>query len=103
LNASISAPSPNATVIFDSWTPTAKRGQGFFSGAIGAVADLLVAEDRVPWTFTTAANVTAVRGIEKCGFQPQHSLIRNTQFFVQKLQSQSAGNLLNPLAVRKAS
>ena len=103
LNASISAPSPNATVIFDSWTPTAKRGQGFFSGAIGAVADLLVAEDRVPWTFTTAANVTAVRGIEKCGFQPQHSLIRNTQFFVQKLQSQSAGNLLNPMAVRKAS
>jgi CelD/BcsL family acetyltransferase involved in cellulose biosynthesis/RimJ/RimL family protein N-acetyltransferase len=103
LNASISAPSETATVIFDSWTPAAKRGQGFFTSALGGVADLLVAEDRVPWTFTTTGNTAAVRGIEKCGFQPQHTLIRNKQFFVHQLRSRNSSNRLHPLAVRKAS
>lgn len=86
LNRILSAPCPNAVMIFDCYTPSAERGHGFFAAAIAALADQLRAEGKAPWIFGAATNQMSLRGIEKAGFMRRFTLGRKRIFFFEKVK-----------------
>jgi CelD/BcsL family acetyltransferase involved in cellulose biosynthesis len=73
LKATVEA-SPEDVLLFDSWTPAAMRGRGYYAQAIELIADTLKASGQRPWVFSPSANVAAVRGLAKAGFQKRYSL-----------------------------
>lgn len=75
LQTRLSAPTPNARLIFDCWTPTAFRGLGYYPKAIARLAHRLQESGQVPWIFSAAGNTSSVHGIEKAGFEYQYSMI----------------------------
>lgn len=90
LKRTLSAPCPNAVMIFDCYTPSAVRGQGFFAAAISALADQLRAEGKSPWIFGAGTNQTSLRGIEKAGFMRRFTLGRKRIFFFEKVQDSAS-------------
>jgi len=83
LGRTLNAPSADAVMIFDCFTPIAARGQGFFADAIAALARQLHSEGKAPWIFGAATNLESLRGIEKSGFTRRFSLGRKRIFFVE--------------------
>jgi Acetyltransferase (GNAT) domain len=86
LKRTLSAPCPNAVMIFDCYTPSAVRGQGFFAAALAALGDQLRAAGKSPWIFGAATNQMSLRGIEKAGFMRRFTLGRRRIFFFEKVQ-----------------
>ena len=86
LNRILSAPCPNAVMIFDCYTPSAERRHGFFAAAIAALADQLRTEGKAPWIFGAATNQMSLRGIEKAGFMRRFTLGRKRIFFFEKVK-----------------
>jgi CelD/BcsL family acetyltransferase involved in cellulose biosynthesis len=78
----LQAPSKNAVMIFDCFTPVSARGQGFFAVAIAELADQLLGQNQGPWIFAAAANQDSLRGIRKSGFTHRFSLGRRRVFFL---------------------
>jgi CelD/BcsL family acetyltransferase involved in cellulose biosynthesis len=74
LNAPVEAPSPDAVLLFDCWTPESIRGRGLYARAIGLIADRVRSAGKRPWIFSAATNTASIRGIEKAGFQRRYSL-----------------------------
>jgi CelD/BcsL family acetyltransferase involved in cellulose biosynthesis len=74
LNAKVEAPSPDAVLLFDCWTPESMRGRGLYAHAIGLIADRVRSAGKRPWIFSAATNTASIRGIEKAGFQRRYSL-----------------------------
>jgi len=84
LERTLSAPCPNAVMIFDCFTPAAERGHGFFADAIAALAHRLHSEGKVPWIFGAATNQASLRGIEKAGFTRRFTLGRKRVLFLER-------------------
>jgi len=86
LNRTLSAPCPEAVMIFDCHTPAEKRGQGFFAAAITALANHLRAEGKSPWIFGASTNRNSLRGIERAGFVRRFTLGRKRMFCFEKVK-----------------
>jgi hypothetical protein len=86
LNAKVEAPSPEAVLLFDCWTPVAARGRGYYGHAIELLADKVRRAGKQPWIFSAARNDASARGIEKAGFQRRYSLIRQKAFNLQRVK-----------------
>jgi hypothetical protein len=67
---------PDAFVIFDCWTPTTQRGQGYYAAAIRLAAENLAQQGKRAWIFSTAENTASVHGIRSAGFLHRCSLVR---------------------------
>ena len=67
---------PNATMIFDCWTPVSHRGHGNYTAAIRLLAAHLQSQERQVWIFSAAKNESSVRGILKGGFVYNFSMVR---------------------------
>jgi hypothetical protein len=75
LQTRLSAPSPNAALIFDFWTPQSKRRCGYLNTALSLVARQVSNDGKEPWTFTSITNDSCRRSIEKAGFDRKYSMI----------------------------
>jgi CelD/BcsL family acetyltransferase involved in cellulose biosynthesis len=84
LERSLRAPSADAVLIFDCFTPSPVRGRGFFASAILALADQLNSEGKAPWIFSAAENQALLRGIKKSGFAHKFTLGRKRFLFLQQ-------------------
>jgi CelD/BcsL family acetyltransferase involved in cellulose biosynthesis len=71
----LSAPSQNAAMIFDCWTPRSRRGHGFYAIALSLVAQHSGHAGKAVWIFSAAANHSSRRGIEKADFERKYSMI----------------------------
>lgn len=80
------APSVNAVMIFDCFTPRPVRGHGYFSQAASAVACRFVSRGKSPWIFAAATNHTLLRGIRKSFFTYKFSLERTTFPFFRPIK-----------------
>lgn len=97
LSRKLRAPSKDSVMIFDSYTPAAARGSGYFSRAITLLARRLGSEGKCAWVFTTEANQTSLRGIRKTEFAYGFTLGRKSRFFVSINQgSSSEESVLSP-------
>jgi CelD/BcsL family acetyltransferase involved in cellulose biosynthesis len=85
LKIRLSSPGPNATLIFDCWTPGPVRGRGYYGVAVALTAKELELEGRVPWIFSAVSNRPSVRGLEKAGFQRCYSMIRQRTLMIQRV------------------
>jgi len=88
LERTLQAPSKDAVMIFDCYTPILQRGNGFFGDAIASLAEQLCAEGKAPWIFGAATNRSSLRGIEKSGFTEGFSL-RRKRFLFFRLREDS--------------
>jgi CelD/BcsL family acetyltransferase involved in cellulose biosynthesis len=75
LQTRLSAPAPDAELIFDCWTPQSLRRRGLYATAIAKLAEQVVASGRSAWIFSAATNQTSVRAIERAGFVYRYSMI----------------------------
>jgi CelD/BcsL family acetyltransferase involved in cellulose biosynthesis len=75
LKTRLNAPSQNAAIIFDCWTPQSKRRRGYFRSAISLAAQHLSKSGKEPWIFSAAGNSSAGRSIEEAGFERRYSMI----------------------------
>ena len=75
LKTRLSAPSQNAAMIFDCWTPRSRRGHGHYAVALSLVAQHVGHAGQAVWIFSAAANHSSGRGIEKAGFERKYSMI----------------------------
>jgi CelD/BcsL family acetyltransferase involved in cellulose biosynthesis len=71
----LSAPSQNAALIFDCWTPQSKRGRGYFGVALSLAARHLSKAGKEPWIFTAIKNPSSRWGIERAGFERKYSML----------------------------
>jgi len=86
LNRILHAPSPDAVMIFDCFTPNPIRGRGFFGETITALAEQLRAEGKAPWIFSAEANKRSLRGIAKSGFTYRFFCVRKKILFSEKTE-----------------
>jgi hypothetical protein len=75
LKTRLSAPSQDAAMIFDCWTPRSRRGHGYYAIALSLVAQHVGHAGKAVWIFSAAANHSSRRGIEKAGFETKYSMI----------------------------
>jgi CelD/BcsL family acetyltransferase involved in cellulose biosynthesis len=81
LDRTLNAPSPDAVMIFDCYTPASARGNGFFAAAIAKLANQLRTEGNPPWIFGAAKNRASLRGIQESGFRHKFTLGRRRLLF----------------------
>jgi CelD/BcsL family acetyltransferase involved in cellulose biosynthesis len=81
LDRTLHAPSADAVLIFDCFTPRAFRQRGFFLEAISALACRLLAQKKGPWICGAATDPGSLCGIRKSGFAYRFSLGRKRMFF----------------------
>jgi predicted GNAT family acetyltransferase len=75
LKTRLSAPSQNAAMIFDCWTPQSKRGRGYFGIALSLAAQHVSMAGKEPWIFSAITDHPSRRGIERAGFERRYSMI----------------------------
>jgi hypothetical protein len=80
LEQRLTAPSANAVLIFDCWSPVPMRGRNHFATAIAGVAGELCSSGKVPWIFAAARNYASVNGILKAGFNYRFTMRRRRLF-----------------------
>jgi CelD/BcsL family acetyltransferase involved in cellulose biosynthesis len=97
----LSAPSQNAAIIFDCWTPQSKRGHGYFGKAISLAARHASKADKDPWIFSALTNLSSRRGIEEAGFERKYSIVRKRTLAWQRV-SKVAFDGANPAVVAQA-
>lgn len=83
LNTKLSAPTADSVMIFDSWTPTAVRGNAYYAHAVEQIAKLLHSRGKQPWIFPAAGDSHAAQELKETGFQRRYSLIRRRFLGVQ--------------------
>lgn len=81
LHCKLSAPSPQSVMIFDCFTPAPVRGHGYYALAVSRLALQQRALGKSPWIFSSASNLSSIRGIEKAGFVRRFSLRRSRVLF----------------------
>jgi hypothetical protein len=96
LKSKVDAPSPGCVMIFDCWTPPARRGSGYYREAISALSALVKKRGKNAWIFSAASNASSIRGLQKAGFHHRFSVIARRLFGWQKIQriAPQAGALL---------
>jgi CelD/BcsL family acetyltransferase involved in cellulose biosynthesis len=85
LKTQLSAPSQNAAMIFDCWTPQSKRGRGYFGIALSLTARHVLKAGKEPWIFSPNPNRSSGRCIERAGFQKRYCMIRKRTLAWQRL------------------
>lgn len=80
LERRLTAPSANAVLIFDCWSPVSVRGRNHFATAIAVVAGELCSSGKMPWIFAAARNYASVNGILKAGFNYRFTMHRRRLF-----------------------
>lgn len=73
LKTQLGAPSPNAAIIFEWWTPHSRRGRRYFTTALFLAAQQIVASGKEPWTFTACSDRSLMEEIEAAGFARRYS------------------------------
>ena len=89
LGAKVHAPSSDAVMLFDCWTPLAVRGRGHYAQAIELAAGQIKAQGKQPWIFSAAANTSSTRGLDKAGFRRRYSIVSKRIFGWRKIKGQS--------------
>jgi len=84
LDRTLRAPSKDAMMIFDCFTPVSARGHGFFSEAITILGKQLRAQGKDPWIFGASTNLSSVNGIRKTPFAYKFSLGRRKILFFRQ-------------------
>jgi CelD/BcsL family acetyltransferase involved in cellulose biosynthesis len=87
LKIRLSAPSMNASLIFDCWTPAPLRGSGYYDVAVTLAATQLARDGRSPWIFSASSNDASIRGLAKTGFERRYSMIRRRTLMVQSVKT----------------
>jgi CelD/BcsL family acetyltransferase involved in cellulose biosynthesis len=72
-------------LLFDCWTPSIVRRQGFYTAAISNIAQTLAGSGRNVWVFCDARNNASKRGIERAGFVQRFALSRREYFGVGRI------------------
>ena len=85
LKVHLSAPSGNAALIFDCWTPAPVRGRGSYGIAIEQLAQQLANEGRAPWIFSAGSNQPSIQGLAKSSFEHRFSMIRLKTLMIQRV------------------
>jgi len=85
LKVHLSAPSANAALIFDCWTPAPVRGRGSYGIAIELLAQQLLHEGCDPWIFSAGSNQASIQGLAKSSFQHRYSMIRRKTLMIQRV------------------
>ncbi len=85
---------PDASVIFDCWTPAAQRGHGNYVTAIRLAAANLQNQKRQAWIFSSTRNNSSLRGILKAGFVYRFSLVRSRKLWNASLSRHENNRLL---------
>jgi CelD/BcsL family acetyltransferase involved in cellulose biosynthesis len=81
LDRTLEAPSSEAAMIFDCYTPAAARGRDYFSQAITLLANRLRSMGKTTWIFGAETNDASLRGIRRTSFEYKFTLGRKTNFF----------------------
>jgi CelD/BcsL family acetyltransferase involved in cellulose biosynthesis len=89
LNAKVDAPSGDAVMLFDCWTPRAGRGHGYYAQAVEQVARLVREQGKRAWIFSAAGNTASVKGLEKSGFERRYSLVRQRILGWQRIKGET--------------
>jgi CelD/BcsL family acetyltransferase involved in cellulose biosynthesis len=89
LNAKVDAPSADAVMLFDCWTPLARRGHGYYAGSVALIAERVRKDGKAPWIFSATRNASSVRGLEKSGFRRRYSLIRQHALLWQRIKGKT--------------
>jgi CelD/BcsL family acetyltransferase involved in cellulose biosynthesis len=85
LNSTLPTPSPDAVVLFDSWTPASQRGRGYYAPTLVLVAESIQQQGKRAWGFSAATNTSSIRGLEKMGFPRRFSIVRHKFLWWQRL------------------
>ena len=85
LKLRLEAPTLNAAMIFDCWTPGPVRGRGYYATAVALTAQRSVREGRDPWIFSASGNRSSVRGLESSGFEKRYSLVQQKTLMVKRV------------------
>jgi CelD/BcsL family acetyltransferase involved in cellulose biosynthesis len=75
LKTRLSAPSQNAVLIFDCWTPQCKRRRGYFGIALALAARYVSNAGKEAWTYSAALSHSSGPTIERAGFEGRYSMI----------------------------
>jgi hypothetical protein len=89
LNAKVKAPSTDAVMLFDCWTPVAARGHGYYGQAVELVGKQVVARGKHPWIFSAGENLSSVHGLEKTRFSRRYSLVRQRSLSWQRVKGET--------------
>jgi len=89
LNAEVDAPSEDCVMLFDCWTPQAVRGRGYYGETIAMISKLLHERGSKPWIFSAATNIASIRGLQKSGFQPRYSLVRQRRLGFENIRTRA--------------
>jgi CelD/BcsL family acetyltransferase involved in cellulose biosynthesis len=92
LDSSLPAPSPDAVVLFDSWTPVSQRGRGYYAPTLVLVAESIQQQGKRAWGFSAATNTSSIRGLEKMGFPRRFSMVRHKFLWWQRLSRHGIGS-----------
>jgi CelD/BcsL family acetyltransferase involved in cellulose biosynthesis len=85
LDSTLPPPSPDAVVLFDSWTPVSQRGRGYYAPTLVLVAERIQEQGKRAWGFSAATNHSSIRGLEKMGFPRRFSIVRHKLLLWQRL------------------
>jgi CelD/BcsL family acetyltransferase involved in cellulose biosynthesis len=89
LDSTLPAPSPDAVVLFDSWTPVSQRGRGYYAPTLVLVAERIQQQGKRAWGFSAATNTSSIRGLEKMGFPRRFSIVRRKFLWWQRLSQRA--------------
>jgi CelD/BcsL family acetyltransferase involved in cellulose biosynthesis len=89
LNSTLPPPSPDAVVLFDSWTPFSHRGRGYYAPTLVQVAERIQQQGKRAWGFSAATNTSSIRGLEKMSFPRRFSIVRRKFLWWQHLSRHS--------------
>jgi CelD/BcsL family acetyltransferase involved in cellulose biosynthesis len=94
LNSTLPTPSPDAVVLFDSWTPVSQRGRGYYAPTLVLVAESIQQQGKRAWGFSAATNTSSIRGLEKMGFPRRFSIVRRKFLWWQRLSRHATGSTM---------
>jgi CelD/BcsL family acetyltransferase involved in cellulose biosynthesis len=95
LDSTLRAPSPDAVVLFDSWTPVSQRGRGYYAPTLVLVATRIQQQGKRAWGFSAATNTSSIRGLEKMGFKRRFSVVRHKFLWWQRLSRHATGSTVD--------
>lgn len=95
LDSTLPAPSPDAIVLFDSWTPVSQRGKGYYAPTLSLVAASIQQQGQRAWGFSAATNLSSIRGLEKMGFPRRFSIVRRKVLWWQRLSRHTTESTMN--------
>jgi CelD/BcsL family acetyltransferase involved in cellulose biosynthesis len=93
LNSKLESPSADSVIIFDCWRPDGAGDEAGFERTLGLVAQRMLERGKKPWissavkspAASATSNLPSLRNLERAGFRPRYSLVRQRILGVQSL------------------